>query len=106
MRHLMLRGVPEYVIHGHTTGSDKLDPLKGIPAMTLFFEREEYSFPYKNEEDRVLTEILADEFTGFGYVKHNDCVMMTWLLEKGIEKNNAHKIQNVNWSFGRIRRTS
>lgn len=100
---LTLKGIPENIIRGHTTGGDKLNPEHGIPAMRLCFERKEYNFPYKTEEDKALMDMLCEEFSQYGFVKHDDFVMTTFVMEKGLEGRPGRGVKNVDWSWGRIR---
>lgn len=104
LERLVLKGIPEHILMGYTTGSMKMHPEHGIPAMRLYFERREYDLPYKQNEDKILVDLLKDEFSQFGYIKRNDIVMMCYINEKALEHPPGRPMQTVGWSYGRIKR--
>ena len=58
--------------------------------MSQLFENQKYRFPYKDEDDQRLTDIILGEFHGLGREKHKDMVLALWFAELWIPLMNNY----------------
>lgn len=68
---------------GQTTGSNKVDPYRGLPVIATHFEAGRYILPY-SPETKVMVDILCEELHGMGVEPHDDTVLSLWLAESAI----------------------
>ena len=83
---------------GHHTGTNKYNLKKGLPSLTLLFERYKIKFPRGNEHSRNICDLMSSELTSIAWTpkglegvgEHDDCAMMLWLAHTAARKVNGN----------------
>jgi len=77
-------------LQGHTvTASGKNSQSNGVLSFIPFFENKKMILPYRTEDDKILTDVLISEFSGFirkdgklgNFKYHDDIVMAMWHMK-------------------------
>ncbi|MFC1693299.1 hypothetical protein ACFL1R_07335 [Candidatus Latescibacterota bacterium] len=76
---------------GHTTGREKMDVFKGVPSLSVLFEKRKYRLPRGDERSARLIDSLTNELVGLGIETHDDMVMALWIAECGIRKRREYE---------------
>ena len=83
-------------LQGHNvTHTGKNSPETGLLSFRPLFENKKITFPYKTDSDRMITDQLIKEFSGFirkngklgNFSYHDDVVMSLWHLKSASTKN-------------------
>lgn len=67
-----------------TTGTNKLDPFDGLPALALLFENGKIIIPCATPQDQEDVEPLLQELYGLGKERHDDTVLALWIAELAV----------------------
>ena len=105
-----LRKYPETAgrVLPHTTGAGRADLREGVPALRLVLDNGLWTVPNGDVASRSLARTWQDELGAFGYRNnvlagigdHDDLVMATWFVERGINFIEATFNQLPQYEFG------
>ena len=69
-------------VTGHSTGAEKADPTRGIPALSALHEHGKMRYPYATEPDQRMTDAIVRELQGYPTGKHDDMLMALFIGEQ------------------------
>lgn len=81
-------------VDGEATGTNKYDLKKGLPSLSILFDRGKVKFPQGNKESRDVVDLIISEFTSVAWTEkglegvgeHDDIPMAFWQAEKAARR--------------------
>lgn len=101
---LDLQAHTDMTVIGHTTGREKADEYKGIPALSGLHEVGKIRYPYATPEDRSVTDIIINELNDYPNGTHDDILMCEFVGEQRAHEAHALYRADKAWEAEREER--